>query len=93
MRGTPHCVTHKLKHRNEKTQRGARKGTGGAKVDAGNALAPARSMTDASSSKERAMKEEREDGRKSEEGGAGGGKTLRQTKKQRYSQGLQEKRV
>lgn len=63
MRGTPHCVTHKLKHRNEKTQRGARNGTGGAEVDAENALAPASSMTDASSSKEKAIKE-REDGRK-----------------------------
>lgn len=60
---SPLCHTHKLKHRNEKTQRGARKGTGGAKVDAENALAPASSMTDASSSKEKAIKES-EDGRK-----------------------------
>lgn len=52
-----------------KTQRGARRGTGGAKVDSENVLAPASSTTDASSSKEKAIKE-RGDGRKREEGGS-----------------------
>lgn len=51
------------RQRNEKTQNGARKGTAGAKVGAENALAPASSMTDASSL--RAIKE-REDGSKGE---------------------------
>lgn len=35
------------KHRNEKAQSGAREGTAGAKVRAGNVLAPASSTTDA----------------------------------------------
>lgn len=73
--------------RKHKGERG--KGTGGAKVDSENVLAPASSMADASSSKEKAI-EERGDRRKA---GAGGCKRHRQTKKWCYSQGLQEKYV
>ncbi len=71
MRGTPRCVTRKLKHRNEKNTKGSEEKStgGGAKVDPENVSAPASSTTGASSSKEKAIKE-REDGRKREEGGS-----------------------
>lgn len=62
-----------------------RRGTGGAKVDSGNVLAPASSMTDVSSSKEKAIKE-REDGRKTREGAyeQRNGATLRDYRENMY---------
>lgn len=69
-------MSHKLKHRNGKTQNGVREGMAGAKVSAGNVSAPASSMTDASSFGEKAIHGEG----KWEERGVRGSKRQRQKK-------------